>query len=140
MPSSLQVRDPLVLRLAFALCGLSVVIGAFGAHGLQGWLEERAAGDNVAVTEALGWWETGARYQMFHGLALLALGVAGWRSRALAWIIVLGAVLFSGSLYALALGGPGSVFGPMTPIGGLLWIGVWIRLFFKPPVDRPFET
>ena len=129
-------RDPVVLRLAAALCGLSVVIGAFGAHGLEGWLTERFAGDLAKVTAALAWWETGARYQMFHGLALLALGAAGWSSRGFAWATVFGAFLFSGSLYGLALGGPGSILGPVTPIGGLLWIGLGTRLFFRPVFGR----
>ena len=108
-----------------ALSGcVSVAAGAFGAHALK----QRLA------PEMLVTFETGARYQMYHGLALVAvallLGRAGGESRALVasgWLFAAGTVLFSGSLYALALGGVRGL-GAVTPLGGLAFLGGWLAL------------
>jgi uncharacterized membrane protein YgdD (TMEM256/DUF423 family) len=103
---------------------LSVVLGAFGAHGLKGKIA-----DNL-----LNAFQTGTQYQMFHSLALLGLAILLLQlsdvSKMLSitgyfWIV--GMVLFSGSLYGLALGGP-VWLGPITPIGGLLLILGWFCL------------
>ena len=99
--------------------GLSVAAGAFGAHGLRG----KISADMLAV------FETGARYQMYHGLGLILLGVFGLnRSSDLlsvaGWFMVAGIILFCGSLYGLALGGP-RFLGPITPFGGLSFIIAW---------------
>lgn len=108
------------LALAALLGMLAVVAGAFGAHALQARLQP----DRLAI------FETAARYQMYHALALL--GVA-WASAALrgaalvgaaGWLFVAGAVVFSGSLYLLALGGP-RWLGAITPLGGLALIAGW---------------
>ncbi len=99
---------------------LSVAFGAFGAHGLR----TRLSPDMLAV------FETGARYQMYHALALLAVAAAIGRlgdARPLlvaGWCFTLGIVLFSGSLYALALSGV-SGLGAITPIGGLAFLLGW---------------
>ncbi|MGD8175140.1 DUF423 domain-containing protein [Marinimicrobium sp. ARAG 43.8] len=111
---------PVLLMLA-AFSGLvSVVMGAFAAHGLRGKL----------TASALSAFETGVQYQMYHALALLGV-LALMRSlgtgvllQGVAWAFVLGTVLFSGSLYALALGGP-RWLGPVTPLGGLCFIVGW---------------
>jgi uncharacterized membrane protein YgdD (TMEM256/DUF423 family) len=106
-----------------ALAGLvGVGLGAFAAHGLKA----RLAPEMLAV------FETGVRYQMFHALALLATGWAcarwpGATAVAAGWLFVAGIVLFSGSLYALALGGP-RWLGPITPIGGLAFLAGWACL------------
>jgi uncharacterized membrane protein YgdD (TMEM256/DUF423 family) len=106
-----------------ALSGLSsVAAGAFGAHALRQRLDERL----LAV------FETGARYQMFHALALLAIGMllARGESRALTvagWSMVVGTVLFSGSLYALALSGVRGL-GAITPLGGVAFLIGWLAL------------
>lgn len=108
-----------------ALFGLvAVAAGAFGAHAL----EARLAPDRLAI------FETAARYQMYHALALV--GVA-WASSALAgsealtsaagWAFVIGTLIFCGSLYLLALGGP-RWLGAITPIGGLAFITGWALL------------
>jgi len=112
-----------ILLLCAAISGmLSVVIGAFGAHGLKG---------NIPP-ELLAAYQTGVHYQMFHTLALLALALLllklNTRSlllniTGLLWLA--GIVLFSGSLYYLAVGGP-SWLGPITPLGGLLLILGWL--------------
>lgn len=100
--------------------GLAVALGAFGAHGLEDKLE---ASNSVAT------WETAVRYQVWHGLALVALGL--WRREraggaVAAWAFLLGTVLFSGSLYGLALELPGkALLGPLTPVGGLALLLAW---------------
>lgn len=113
-----------VFLLLSALCGfISVALGAFAAHGLRARLEP----------ELLSVFQIGVQYQMYHALALF--GVALWlRSAgssvllsAAGWLFVLGVVLFSGSLYALAFGAP-RWLGPITPIGGLCFLLGWAAL------------
>lgn len=100
-----------------ALCGaLSVAGGAFGAHGLAQRLDARA----------LELWETAARYLMYGGLALVLLGLFGQPGArrgidAAGWCLLLGSVIFSGTVAVLALGGP-RWLGAITPIGGTLLI------------------
>ena len=101
---------------------LGVGLGAFGAHGLRG----RLTPDMLAV------FETGVRYQMYHTLAILLTGAilprfGGWLIHAAGWFFVAGIVLFSGSLYALALTGV-TVLGAITPIGGLAFLAGWACL------------
>jgi uncharacterized membrane protein YgdD (TMEM256/DUF423 family) len=116
-----------LILVAAVVMGAVVGLGAFGAHALKPRLE--AAG-------MLHAWETAVLYQAMHGLAVFALGV--WcatdtraaANRALAWAgrcWVSGIVLFSGSLYALALGGP-KFLGPVTPVGGVLFLVGWVVL------------
>jgi uncharacterized membrane protein YgdD (TMEM256/DUF423 family) len=106
-----------------ALSGLLAVgAGAFGAHALR----ERLAPDMLAV------FETGARYQMYHALALLAAGWAAGRwpgsaTLAAGWLFVAGTVVFSGSLYLLTLTGQ-RWLGAITPLGGLAFIAGWAAL------------
>jgi uncharacterized membrane protein YgdD (TMEM256/DUF423 family) len=108
--------------LAAALLGASAVVaGAFGAHGLAERVEPRQ----------LEAWRTGAQYALLHAVALLALGLHGAASgRSVHWpagLWVAGIVLFSGSIFALLLGGP-RWLGPLTPLGGLCLIAGWIAL------------
>ena len=109
--------------LAGAVLGaLGVMLGAFGAHALKASL----------APEKLAIFEVGVRYQLIHALALLAVGLAlrqtdGALVRAAGPLFLGGVILFSGSLYGLALGGP-AWLGPVTPLGGLLLIGGWIVL------------
>ena len=106
-----------------ALAGVTaVVIGAFAAHGLKGKL----APDLFDV------FEVGARYHMYHALALLAVAwaLARWPSAwttAAGWLFVAGTVLFSGSLYLLAVTGVRAL-GAITPLGGLAFILGWLAL------------
>jgi uncharacterized membrane protein YgdD (TMEM256/DUF423 family) len=106
--------------MAGCLCaGLGVAAGAFGAHALRGRLS----------AEMLAVWETAARYQMYHALALLAVSLAAARWPAGGWaapaiLFVAGIVLFCGSLFALALTGTRAL-GMITPIGGLCWLVGW---------------
>lgn len=101
---------------------VAVAAGAFGAHALRGRLELR-------LLEAF---ETGARYQMYHALALLAVACAvarwpGTAAPAAGWLFVAGTVLFSGSLYGLALMG-WRWLGAVTPLGGLCFLAGWLAL------------
>lgn len=110
-------RSPLVAVGAIN-AALAVAAGAFGAHGLKDRLD---AG-------ALAVFETGARYHMYHALALVLCGVIATRGATTAgWILQAGIVLFSGSLYALALTGVKGL-GAITPIGGLAFLAGWIWL------------
>ncbi|MFQ5688731.1 MAG: DUF423 domain-containing protein [Gemmatimonadota bacterium] len=98
---------------------LSVGAGAFGAHGLSSHLGARE----------LASFETAARYQMYHALALLALGslAARWPSgwwTASSWLFLFGIALFCGSLYALSLSGA-RWLGAVTPLGGLCFLAGW---------------
>jgi uncharacterized membrane protein YgdD (TMEM256/DUF423 family) len=94
-----------------------VASGAFGAHGLKA----RLAPNMLEV------WQTAVRYHAWHALGLLAVGLGpeGPWTGAAGWLLVLGIVLFSGSLYGLALGAPKSL-GIVTPIGGLAFLLGWI--------------
>ena len=101
---------------------IGVALGAFGAHGLRARLSP----------EMLAVFETGVRYQMYHALAILLVALAaarfdGWLVRAAGWSFVLGIVLFSGSLYALALSGM-TRLGIVTPLGGLAFLAGWVFL------------
>jgi uncharacterized membrane protein YgdD (TMEM256/DUF423 family) len=113
-------------RLFFTLGALSgataVAAGAFGAHALKAWL----AADLLAI------FDTAARYQMLHALALLATAWAvsrwpGWRARGAGWCFIGGTLVFCGSLYALALSGVRAL-GAITPVGGALFIAGWLLL------------
>lgn len=104
---------------------IAVALGAFGAHALK----TRLAPDMLDV------WRTGVTYHAWHGLALVAAGLLMLHVpdsaplRGAAWLFVAGIVLFSGSLYALALGAPRG-FGAITPFGGLAFIAGWMVLAF----------
>jgi uncharacterized membrane protein YgdD (TMEM256/DUF423 family) len=101
---------------------LSVAFGAFGAHALKSRVEEHL----------LDAYQTGAQYQMYHALALVGLGL--WcqlsgdaRAQVAGWAWVVGTLLFSGSLYALALTGIRGL-GAITPLGGLSFMAGWLIL------------
>ncbi len=109
-----------VLGCAFGLLG--VAAGAFGAHALR----DRLSPHLLSV------FETGARYQMYHALALLAVALAASRFpagswRAAGWLFTAGTVVFSGSLYLLALTGV-RWLGAVTPLGGLAFLAGWLLL------------
>jgi uncharacterized membrane protein YgdD (TMEM256/DUF423 family) len=114
--------DQLFFGLGSVLALIAVAAGAFGAHSLKGWLPE----DLSAA------FETGARYQMYHALALLAVAAAhsrwpGAAVTAAGWLFVAGTIVFSGSLYALALTGH-RWLGALTPLGGAAFLLGWLTL------------
>jgi len=108
--------------VACLLMAAGVALGAFGAHGLRA----RLAPDLLAI------FETGVRYHLVHGLAalvaaLVARAAPGRAARGAGWLFVGGVVVFSGSLYLLALTGT-RWLGAITPVGGLAWIAAWVML------------
>lgn len=110
-----------IVTAGAGLAGLAVILGAFGAHALKSRLG----------TDELGWWQTAVEYQMWHALAVFAIGLAGfgWMRRA-AWLLVAGTTVFSGTLYAMALGAP-HWLGAITPLGGLAMICGWALLAWR---------
>ena len=121
-----STRSTIAARIwlaAGALFGLlAVVVGAAGTHALRDALD----------ADALRVFETAARFQMYHALALLAVGLIAMRRRSLALnvagaLFALGTLLFSGSLYALALSGVG-VLGAVAPVGGVCLMAGWAAL------------
>lgn len=114
---------------------LAVVLGAFGAHSLK----------NVVGQQSLEIWEKGVQYQFYHTFALLGLATfIKDKNKAAHWayiLFTLGIVLFSGSLYILALKdvmntGLAGVVGPITPIGGLCFILGWCMLLWATLKDN----
>jgi uncharacterized membrane protein YgdD (TMEM256/DUF423 family) len=114
--------DRVFLALGALSALVAVAAGAFGAHALR----NRLAPDTLSV------FESSARYQMYHALALLAVAwvVSRWPSGAAVtagWLFVAGTVIFSGSLYLLSLTGQ-RWLGAVTPLGGLAFILGWAAL------------
>lgn len=122
------------LKTGTILAALAVVLGAFAAHALKDMVSERA----VAT------FETAVRYQFYHAFALIITGMLyqNFRFKSLTWagyLFIIGIILFSGSLYGLSLlqatVQPGFKWlGPLTPLGGLCFIGGWLLLclgFFR---------
>lgn len=113
---------------------LSIAFGAFGAHGLK----------RILSPEALIWVETGARYEMYAGLALLALAaLEGKRASRTwpgeVWALGLGAAIFSGSLYLMALT-QWRFFGALAPVGGLLMMAAFLLVGIDAFLAKPLKT
>ncbi len=112
------------IRTGAALGFLAVALGAFGAHALKTRL----------TPEALQIWHTAVLYHMIHAVVLLALGLyaksAGAQTKTASLLFLAGIILFSGSLYALALTGI-KPLGAITPLGGLCFLAGWAFLIFK---------
>lgn len=111
-----------LFRIAAALLGIAVALGAFGAHGLK----------DLVDAERIDVWEKAVRYQMLHAIALLVLAVAASQLSArvvqrAAVLFEVGILLFSGSLYLLVLL-DASALGAVTPLGGLAMIAGWVVL------------
>ncbi|EDL63690.1 DUF423 domain-containing protein [Bacillus sp. SG-1] len=102
---------------------LSVALGAFGAHALEGKISQKY----------IDIWNTGVLYQMFHSIGILIIGVLAGNIAASAllnwsgWLMLIGIVLFSGSLYVLSLTGI-KVLGAITPLGGVSFLIAWVLL------------
>lgn len=128
------------IRCGAVLGGMAVVFGAFAAHGLEdhllalyGGKSKEILGESIpAARKHLGDFKTAAEYQMYHSLALIALGLLPHcgkrRTAAIAgWSFLVGILLFSGSLYLLVLTGV-TKLGMITPIGGTLFIVGWVAM------------
>ena len=97
---------------------LAVLLGAFGAHGLEAMAPD---------PELLVHWKTAAAYHLAHALALLAVAAHPRNPRIAGWLFAVGTAVFSGSLYALVATGV-TKLGMITPIGGLALIAGWLAL------------
>lgn len=115
--------DKLFMLFGCVLSGSGVALGAFGAHGLR----------KVVSSEMLSVYQTGVLYQLIHGIALLVVGLA-WRQygggviNTAGWFLIIGTLLFSGSLYVLSMTSIRYI-GLLTPLGGLAFIIGWVTLF-----------
>jgi len=112
-----------LFRIAAVLCFLAVALGAFGAHAFRSTLEGRGMVDV---------WNKAVLYQFIHAIALLVLALYGTINRGACLLLLAGIVLFSGSLYLLALTNL-RWLGPITPIGGLCFLAGWAWLVIAPP-------
>jgi len=125
------MNGSLLLALGAVSGAISVMLGAFGAHALKARLS----------ADALSAFQTAVQYQMMHSLALIAVGLWLVRhpddmlARYAALAFCFGILFFSGSLYGLTLGGP-RWLGPVTPIGGTLFIAGWL-LFAVAAIKTP---
>jgi uncharacterized membrane protein YgdD (TMEM256/DUF423 family) len=109
------------LRTAAVLGFLGVALGAFGAHGLKDFL----AGNGTAEI-----WKTASFYHLVHAVVLLFVSRLDPLPRAAAWLFALGVVIFSGSLYALAVTNV-KWLGAITPIGGVAFLAGWLLLALR---------
>lgn len=127
----MKPQQAFYLRVSAIVGALAVALGAFGAHGLK----------TIIESERIEVWEVAVRYHFYHAIVLLvlALGPASiwegpWAARASKTILI-GILLFSGSLYALAATGF-TALGPLTPIGGLTLIAGWVSIAFAAGTAR----
>jgi uncharacterized membrane protein YgdD (TMEM256/DUF423 family) len=115
----------LLFRIAAVLCFLAVALGAFGAHGLRSMLEGRGMIDV---------WNKAVFYHFVHAVALLALALYGTINRGACLLLLAGILVFSGSLYLLALIPQARDWlGAVTPLGGLCFLAGWAWLVIAPP-------
>ncbi len=115
--------NPLIFRLAAVLCFLAVGFGAFGAHALK---------DTLAAHGMTDVWNKAVLYHFVHAIALFVLALHGTANRSAGWLFFAGILLFSGSLYVMALTNL-RWLGAITPLGGLCFLGGWISLIISPP-------
>ena len=113
----------LFVKIGIIFCMLSVVIGAFGAHSLGSMI-----GDKMDT------FKTGVQYHMFHGLGLILIGILSKMLDldldSVGYLLIAGIILFSGSLYVIAIY-KYSFLGMVAPIGGMCFIIGWLLLFYK---------
>lgn len=112
-------RDRLCLTAGALLGASGVAAGAFAAHGLRAMLDP----------QALDWWHTAVQYQMWHAVALAAFATVP-NARTPGLLAATGTLLFSGSLYIMALSGA-RWLGAVTPVGGMLMIAAWLLLAWR---------
>jgi uncharacterized membrane protein YgdD (TMEM256/DUF423 family) len=109
-----------ILLAGALLAALGVALGAFGAHALS----------DALGPDRIGWWQTAVQYQMWHAVGLVAMAALPLRLGRAATLLAGGTVIFSGSLYILALTGA-RWLGAITPIGGALMISGWLLLAWR---------
>ena len=111
-----------LFRIAAALCFVAVALGAFGAHALKATLQ---------TSGMLDAWNKAVLYHFLHAIALMALALHGAENRAAWFLLLAGILLFSGSLYAMALTNIRGL-GAITPVGGLCFLAGWAWLVISP--------
>jgi uncharacterized membrane protein YgdD (TMEM256/DUF423 family) len=126
-------NNRIVINKKFAItgaliCGVAIILGAFGAHALK----------SIVGPSTVETWVLGNRYQMFHGLAILIISLFPSKSflQTVFRLMILGIVFFSGSLYLLTFksiltDSALNIIGPITPIGGVLLIASWFYLAYS---------
>ena len=112
----------MLFRVAAALCFVAVALGAFGAHALKTTLQ------NSGMLDA---WNKAVLYHFLHAIALMALALQGAGNRMACFLLFAGILLFSGSLYAMALTNT-RWLGAITPLGGLCFLAGWAWLVISP--------
>jgi uncharacterized membrane protein YgdD (TMEM256/DUF423 family) len=120
--SSFLMSSTLLVRLAAALCFLAVALGAFGAHALKSTLESHHMTDV---------WNKAVLYHFIHAIALFVLAFLATANRGAWWLFFTGIILFSGSLYIMALTNI-RWLGAITPLGGLCFLAGWAWLVVSP--------
>ena len=114
------------IRIAATLCFLAVALGAFGAHWLKPTLEAHGLVDV---------WNKAVLYHFIHAIALFVLALYGTGNRGAWWLLFVGILLFSGSLYVIALIPQARDWlGAITPLGGLCFLAGWAWLVISPRV------
>jgi uncharacterized membrane protein YgdD (TMEM256/DUF423 family) len=111
-----------LIRLAAVLCFLAVALGAFGAHALKGTLESHGMSDV---------WNKAVLYHFIHAIALFVLALMTPGHRGAWWLLFSGIILFSGSLYTMALTNV-RWLGAITPLGGLCFLAGWLWIAIAP--------
>ena len=110
-------------RIAAALCFLAVALGAFGAHQFK---------ETLRTHDMANVWNTAVLYHFLHAIALFVLALSGTTNRAAWWFLFAGIILFSGSLYVMALSNL-RWLGAITPLGGVCFLAGWLWLIIAPP-------
>jgi uncharacterized membrane protein YgdD (TMEM256/DUF423 family) len=111
-----------LFRIAAGLCFVAVAFGAFGAHALKATLQ---------TSGMLDAWNKAVLYHFLHAIALMALALHGAENRAAWFLLAAGILLFSGSLYAMALTNI-RWLGAITPVGGICFLAGWAWLVISP--------
>ena len=119
----MSVSSTLLLRIAAALCFLAVALGAFGAHWLRSTIDAHGL---------LDVWNKAVLYHFIHAIALFVLALFPATRRGAWWLFCAGIILFSGSLYTMALTNV-RWLGAITPLGGLCFLAGWVWLMIAPP-------
>ena len=114
----------LLLRIAAGFCFVAVALGAFGAHALK---------ETLQASGMLDAWNKAVLYHLVHAVALVALALSGSSNRAAYFLLAAGILLFSGSLYTMALTNV-RWLGAITPLGGLCFLAGWAWLVIAPKV------
>jgi uncharacterized membrane protein YgdD (TMEM256/DUF423 family) len=122
------MKQSTAIRVAASVIFLGITLGAFGAHLLDGRLEE---------TGRLDTWETAALYHLIHGFALFVIAISGKKMLGFRWFLA-GIILFSGSLYSLALSDIGKL-GAIAPFGGVSFLIGWARWIIHRTTEQTSE-